>query len=94
MQRKTVDTNAPSDVVVNFDTSLVTERVWYGTASGGVSGNVTIETLNNPPQVLRGTWAGATRQNYFYVRSLAGGQTSRAEWGIGTDYPSANYRVH
>jgi len=53
--------NAPSDVVINFDSRQVTERVWYGTASGGVTGNVTIEALNNPPQVFRGTWAGATR---------------------------------
>jgi hypothetical protein len=61
MQKKTIESNAPTDVVINFDTSLITESVWYGTASGGVTGNVTIEALNNPPQVLRGTWVGTTR---------------------------------
>jgi hypothetical protein len=33
-------------------------------------------------------------QNYFYVRSSANGQVSRTEWGIGTDYPAANFNVH
>lgn len=61
MQRKTIESNAPADVIVNFDASLITERVWYGTTSGGASGNVTIEALNNPPQILRGTWVGVTR---------------------------------
>ena len=61
MQKKAIEQNAPTDVVVNFDARQVTERVWYGAASGGASGNVTLEALNNPPQVFRGTWAGKTR---------------------------------
>jgi hypothetical protein len=61
MRMKTTEPNAPTDIVINFDTSQVTERVWYGTAAGGASGNVTIQALGDPPQVFRGTWAGATR---------------------------------
>jgi FG-GAP-like repeat len=33
-------------------------------------------------------------QCFFYERSSASGQVSRSEWGIGTDYPAANFNVH
>lgn len=58
---KAVEADAPEDVVISFDTSQVTERVWYGTASGGVTGDVTVETSTGAAQLFRGTWTGRTR---------------------------------
>lgn len=59
--RSSPDPNAGSDLIIAFDTRQVSERVWYGTTSGGINGDVTLEALNNPPQVFRGTWTGKTR---------------------------------
>ena len=61
MQTRYDESRAPFDTVITFDTSQVTERVWYGSASGDVTGNVTLEALNDPPQLFHGTWAGTTR---------------------------------
>ena len=55
------DVNTGSEIVITLDTSQVSERVWYGTASGDVTGNLTLQTLDVPPQLFRGTWSGTTR---------------------------------
>lgn len=156
--------NTLTDVVINLDTSLVTERVRYGTASGGASvfyllqsateinlvwfglltdliapgdydgdcktdfcvvrreninlrwwirrssdGNiinhlfglsnedfVTQDDYNEDGITDLSVWRpnADPTQNFFYVRSSAGGQVFRSEWGIGTDYPAANFNVH
>jgi hypothetical protein len=61
MQTRNDSANAGSFAVIGFETAQVTERVWFGAASGDVSGEVTLEALNRSPQFLRGTWAGQTR---------------------------------
>lgn len=55
------EANVPTDVVIAFDSRQITERVWEGPATGGAAGTVTIEALNVPPALFKGTWAGATR---------------------------------
>ena len=61
MQSNEKNENAGSDLVINFNSSQVTENVWFGNTTGDVSGEVTLEALNNSPQIFRGTWAGGTR---------------------------------
>lgn len=55
------DAEAGAAIVINFDASQVTEGVWYGPASGDVTGNVTVESIDDPPELFRGTWSGRTR---------------------------------
>jgi hypothetical protein len=74
MQSRSDGAKAGADVIINFDAQQLTERVWSGPATGGVTGNVTIEALNNAPPIFRGTWSGVTRWQV-----VAGGNSFVAE---------------
>ncbi|MEZ5425231.1 MAG: hypothetical protein R2747_03095 [Pyrinomonadaceae bacterium] len=63
-----------SEIVVNFDTRQVSSSVWYGIATGDVSGNITLEAFENPPEIFRGTSSCKTRWHI-----VAGGNSFVAE---------------
>ena len=74
MQGRSNPANSGSDVIIAFDARQLTGRVWEGTTSGDIAGNVTIEALTGEPQIFRGTWAGKTRWQI-----VAGGNSFVAE---------------
>lgn len=57
----TDESNTPGDVVINFEAQQVSESVWEGPATGGAAGTATVEALNVPPALFKGTWAGVSR---------------------------------
>jgi hypothetical protein len=53
--------DSPSDVNINFSVMPVTNAAWYGQVSGGVTGNLTLDTLERPPRAFRSAWVGRTQ---------------------------------